>query len=204
MVNVSGETKSELAYVGGGTLRRWAWGQAWVSNAGKRLKQTGRAIQCLGLICSSDTGSILLRETGRKDEPRGNENRDGESESGDASESGILWPQRSRPDDDDPVSLPLLLGVLDSTTALGNPGQYSLPVNFHHVTVERSLEPSAGLQRSLILVVGSPSLLVPLVHCQIIFHFAGLIRTRSLPQDFCLFLALFSVQAILLVTFVQR
>ena len=102
-------------------------------------------------------------------------------------------------------SLPLLLGVLDSTTALGNPGQYSLPVNFHHVTVERSLEPSAGLRYSpLILVVGSPSLLVPLVHCQIIFHFAGLIRTRSLSHDFCLFLTLFSAHAIILVTFVQR
>ena len=37
---------------------------------------------------------------------------------------------------------------LDSTTALGDPGQYSLPVNFYYVTVERSLESSAGLQRS--------------------------------------------------------
>ena len=128
-----------------------------------------------------------------------------EVEFGDAS-SGILWPRRSRPDDDDPVSLPLLLGVLDSTTALGNPGQYSLLVNFHYVTVERSLEPSAGFQRSpFVRVVGSPSLVTPFVLiAKYSFHFAGLLRTRSLPHNFCPFLTLFSVHAIISVAFVQR
>ena len=46
-VNLSGEAKSELAYIGGGAFAQMG---LRVSNAGKRLKKTGRVIRCLAFL----------------------------------------------------------------------------------------------------------------------------------------------------------
>ena len=115
VVNRSGETKSGLAYVGAGALRRWVDG----FERGQAIQENKAGNPVIVSFRQPGARFVLLRRAGRKDELR-YEKCDGNSEYGDAGEIRCDCHDRRNQ-----IRTLLSPSVLDLITALGNSVQFS-------------------------------------------------------------------------------